>query len=245
MKTVDIKLKDSDSTPERLLKATQALIATYGYDATTTRMIANLAHVTLSNINFHFGSKEKLVEAAVRRAAEDLQTAYSKLACQVRRSLRHGPLTQEQAWEYIDLVLRDRIHRTMDYESSWIIIGMAEHEGDLPDSSRGILSEVVVRTGERMLAELILAVSDDKDAFRAAIISRSVNATVMAFMEKPLLWQYLAASLGIDLADTQRMEEELHTYFMRSIRAAVSAPVPGISHIPSEVPDLLEIQYNK
>ena len=224
MKEIKIAFDENESTPERLIRATQALIAVHGYDATTTRMIANLAHVTLSNINFHFGSKENLVDAAVRRAAEELQTAYSKLACQVRRVLKHGPVEPEVAWKYIDLVLRDRIRRTMDYEASWINIGIAEHENDLPDSSRGLMSHTAVRTGEQMLAELILAVSEDKDPFRAAVISRSINATIMAFMEKPLLRQYLGESLGVDLGDNARLEDELHAYFMRSIRASVRAP---------------------
>ena len=70
---IDIGLDKCETTQERLIKATQALIAVYGYDAMTTRMIANLANVTLSAINFHFGSKADLVKAAMEQAAAQLE----------------------------------------------------------------------------------------------------------------------------------------------------------------------------
>lgn len=60
MDIIDLNFTGKETTQERLIKATQALIALYGYDAMTTRMIANTAKVTLSAINFHFGSKEEL-----------------------------------------------------------------------------------------------------------------------------------------------------------------------------------------
>ena len=43
MDIVDLNFTGKETTQERLIKATQALIAIYGYDATTTRMIANLS----------------------------------------------------------------------------------------------------------------------------------------------------------------------------------------------------------
>ena len=117
--------------------------------------------------------------------------------------------------------LTDRIRRAFNYEASWINIGIAEHENGLPESSRGIMSRAAVRSSEQVLAELILAISDKKDEFRAAVISRAVNSAIMTYTEKPLLSQYLAESMNVDLGDIQRVEECLHDYFMRSIAAAV------------------------
>ena len=83
------------------------------------------------------------------------------------------------------------------------------------------MARTAVEGSERILAELILAVSDKKNAFQAALISRAVNAAIMSYSEKPLLNQYLEESLGVDLSDPRRVEECLHDYFMTSIAAAV------------------------
>ncbi len=221
MDIIEIEYGENDTTQERLIKATQTLIAVYGYDATTTRMIANLAKVTLSAINFHFGSKENLVKEAMLRASEQLERTYSRLADEIREFLKKEPENKEKAWSYLDHFLTDRIRRAFNYEASWINIGIAEHENGLPESSRGIMSRAAVRSSEQVLAELILAISDKKDEFRAAVISRAVNSAIMTYTEKPLLSQYLAESMNVDLGDIRRVEECLHDYFMRSIAAAV------------------------
>ena len=65
MDIVDLQFTGNETTQERLIKATQALIASYGYDAMTTRMIANTAGVSLSAINFHFNNKEELIATAI------------------------------------------------------------------------------------------------------------------------------------------------------------------------------------
>ena len=91
MDIVDLNFTGKETTQERLIKATQALIAIYGYDATTTRMIANTAGVTLSSINFHFGNKEELTKAAVEKSGgRTLRSLFAK-------SLRSAPFPQEKA----------------------------------------------------------------------------------------------------------------------------------------------------
>lgn len=222
MEIIDIKFDESDSTQDRLIKATQALIAVYGYDATTTRMIANLANVTLSAINFHFGSKENLVKAAMEQAAAQLEKNYEKLAGEIRSFLDSKPVDKEKAWSYLDRFLSDRIRRAFDYNASWINIGIAEHENGLPESSKGLMARVAVHTSEKILAELILAVSDKKDAFKAAVISRVINAAIMTYTEKPLMNQYLGESMDLDLENRERVGDYLHEYAMRSIAAAVT-----------------------
>ena len=221
MDIIDISFKENDTTPDRLLKATQALIAVYGYDATTTRMIANLAQVNLSAINFHFGNKENLVKEAVQRAPDRLEKRYSALACEIRRFLKQQPVDKEQAWMYLDRFLTDRIRSAFDYKSSWINIGLADHESGLPESSKGIMAKTAVRTSEQVLAELIMALGTKQDPFQAAPIARAIMAAIMSYSEKPLMNQYMQEFMGGDLSDPEKVEDVLHRYFMESIEAAV------------------------
>lgn len=222
MDIIDLNFTGKETTQERLIKATQALIALYGYDAMTTRMIANTAKVTLSAINFHFGSKEELTKAAVMKAAEDLQKIYSEKACEIRHFLKQKPVDKEQAWGYLDRFLHARIRQALDYKRSWINIGIAEHENGLPESSRGIMAAVAVQTNESVLAELIQAVSVRPNPYTALVMARSISATIMTVTEKPVILNKLAEFMDVDISDKHQLEMALHDYFMRAIEANVS-----------------------
>lgn len=219
MDIIDIHFKDNETTADKLVKATQALIASYGYDATTTRMIANLAGVNLSAINFHFGNKENLVREAVLKAKEELFKFYCEKTEEIRDFLKKEPNNKEKAWEYLDRLLADRIRRTLDYKHSWINVGMVSHENDFPESSRGILAESMIHDNEQILAELILAVSDKKNRFQAGLVARMISASIISYVEKPLLIQHMESAMEIDLDDLRSVEECMHDYFMKSIQA--------------------------
>lgn len=228
MEPLEIEFKENATTRDRLLKTTRFLIAKYGYDAMATRMIANTAGVALSAINFHFGNKEQLVYAAMEQASEKLAANYHELADEIREFLSHEPVDKPKAWQYIDRFLEDRIERALSVRE-WVNIGIAEHEGGLPEKARGLVAGVAVDQSESVLAELIMAVSYQCDVVHAAIMARTICAGIMSYMEKPLLWQAMAKKMDIDLSDLTSVKEHLHNYFMRSIAAdAIIQPITGI-----------------
>lgn len=53
------------ATRRRLVEATVALVAEQGWDGVTTRQIADRAGANQALINYHFGSKERLLRVAV------------------------------------------------------------------------------------------------------------------------------------------------------------------------------------
>lgn len=57
-------MKKTESTKEQLLTSAGELFAERGYEAISTRMIAEKAGVKLSAIHYHFGSKENLYNQA-------------------------------------------------------------------------------------------------------------------------------------------------------------------------------------
>ncbi|WP_018413378.1 TetR/AcrR family transcriptional regulator [Methyloversatilis thermotolerans] len=62
--------RSSDSVSDtqlRIMDAAQSLFAAHGFEATSMRMITTTAGVNLAAVNYHFGSKDALVQAVLRR----------------------------------------------------------------------------------------------------------------------------------------------------------------------------------
>jgi len=60
-------LKD---TRERILDAAELMFMQHGYDGTSMRLVTSAAGVNLAAANYHFGSKEALMQAVLRRRLE-------------------------------------------------------------------------------------------------------------------------------------------------------------------------------
>lgn len=65
-------VNSSISTKERILAAAEALFAQRGFDGASLRQLTASAGVNLAAVNYHFGSKEKLVEQVFKRRLDAL-----------------------------------------------------------------------------------------------------------------------------------------------------------------------------
>ncbi|AND68544.1 TetR family transcriptional regulator [Dyella thiooxydans] len=65
-------MNSSTSTKERILTAAEALFAQRGFDGASLRQLTSAAGVNLAAVNYHFGSKEKLVEQVFKRRLDAL-----------------------------------------------------------------------------------------------------------------------------------------------------------------------------
>jgi len=61
---------DSRDTKQRILDAAEELFARDGFEASSLRTITRQARVNLAAVNYHFGSKEGLLEAVIARRIE-------------------------------------------------------------------------------------------------------------------------------------------------------------------------------
>ncbi len=79
------------STKERILGAAELLFAQRGFDGASLRQLTAAAGVNLAAVNYHFGSKEKLIEQVFRRRLDALNAqrlaALAKLADDSDRTL--------------------------------------------------------------------------------------------------------------------------------------------------------------
>lgn len=60
------------STKDRILSAAEALFAQHGFAGTSLRQVTSQADVNLAAVNYHFGSKENLVNEVFRRRLDQL-----------------------------------------------------------------------------------------------------------------------------------------------------------------------------
>ena len=72
------------STKDRILSAAEALFARQGFAATSLRQVTSRADVNIAAVNYHFGSKENLVNEVFRRRMDQMseeRLAALKVAC--------------------------------------------------------------------------------------------------------------------------------------------------------------------
>lgn len=60
------------STKDRILGAAEELFAQYGFSGTSLRQVTSRADVNIAAVNYHFGSKENLVNEVFRRRMDDM-----------------------------------------------------------------------------------------------------------------------------------------------------------------------------
>ncbi|MHB8911302.1 MAG: TetR/AcrR family transcriptional regulator [Lysobacter sp.] len=60
------------STKDRILGAAEELFAQFGFTGTSLRQVTSRADVNIAAVNYHFGSKENLINEVFRRRMDDM-----------------------------------------------------------------------------------------------------------------------------------------------------------------------------
>jgi len=60
------------STKDRILSAAEELFAQHGFSGTSLRQVTGRADVNIAGVNYHFGSKENLVNEVFRRRMDEM-----------------------------------------------------------------------------------------------------------------------------------------------------------------------------
>src|SRR6185503_14026354 len=68
-------IKPPHETRTRILDAAEALFMQHGFEATSMRHLTSTAEVNLAAVNYHFGSKDALIEAVFRRRLDPMNAA--------------------------------------------------------------------------------------------------------------------------------------------------------------------------
>ena len=68
-------VKPQHETRTRILDAAEELFMQHGFEGTSMRLLTGKAGVNLAAVNYHFGSKDALIEAVFRRRLDPMNTA--------------------------------------------------------------------------------------------------------------------------------------------------------------------------
>lgn len=98
----------------RLLAAGLEIFGRYGYEAASTRQLAESAGVNLSAITYHFGNKAGLYNAVVASIAERMSSPLLPLLTEVNATLESSQLTPDQAAHWLEEILDALAKRILD-----------------------------------------------------------------------------------------------------------------------------------
>lgn len=94
-----IEAKQHPDTRERILDAAEALFVEHGFEATSMRMITGRAVVNLASVNYHFGSKEALIQEVFRRRLTWLNEQRLNALARFEAEAKGAPLKPHQIVE--------------------------------------------------------------------------------------------------------------------------------------------------
>ena len=82
--------QNPDSMKAKILAVARRLFGDYGYNGTTTRMIAGEVGIDISTLYYHWGEKQDLYEALIIDINEEIQQKFKE----VERQVKNKPLTE-------------------------------------------------------------------------------------------------------------------------------------------------------
>jgi AcrR family transcriptional regulator len=83
-------------TRERILDASEKLFMANGYDGTSMRLITGAAGVNLAAVNYHFGTKESLMQEVFRRRLDWLNSERLRMLDEMESKAGGKPLKPSQ-----------------------------------------------------------------------------------------------------------------------------------------------------
>ncbi len=135
-------------TRERILDAAEALFGEVGFDGVSLRDITGRAGANVAAVNYHFGSKEKLVDAVVVRHAVPINDRRLRLLLEAEE--RHGGVAVPVR-EILEAFLRPVIEEIMKDPVSQVVFCkfmgriMSERGYQLPESVKPLFQMMAGR----------------------------------------------------------------------------------------------------
>jgi AcrR family transcriptional regulator len=168
----------SSSTKDRILGAAEVLFAQRGFEGASLRQLTAAAGVNLAAVNYHFGSKEKLVEQVFRRRLDTLNAQRLAALAKARES---GNNRLEDA---LDAFIRPALELSHEDSGSLFMRVLARAFAEHDDSLRQFLSENyghVMRQFTAEFARLLPHLSKEELYWRIDLVTGALTHAMSGF----------------------------------------------------------------
>lgn len=190
----DLFSKKECSTKEKLIREGIRLFSKYGFEATTTRMLADAVGANNAAVYFHFGNKENLYAEILTTVADYMKVMYQPLHDEIQAKRQNSPLSSYEAWlfieKYVDLyisIIKNPTNSTVLY--------LLIHEQINPINDQRPITRVACQQGEQILIQLLLEYWQINDTETTAIISRLATSSLVSLAEHP---SFIRLALGLE-----------------------------------------------
>jgi AcrR family transcriptional regulator len=166
------------STKNRILSAAESLFAQRGFDGASLRQLTAAAGVNLAAVNYHFGSKEKLVEQVFRRRLDALNS---------QRLSALGAIAGAESTTIEDVLaafIRPALDMSHDVSGSLFIRVLARAFAEHDDTLRQFLSDNyghVMRQFTAEFARLLPQLSKQELYWRIDLVSGALTHAMSGF----------------------------------------------------------------
>lgn len=171
-------MTQAGSTKERILNAAEALFAQRGFDGASLRQLTTAAGVNLAAVNYHFGSKDKLVEQVFRRRLDALNT--ERLAALAK--VAGAPETRLE--DVLAAFIRPALELSHDNGGSLFMRVLARAFAEHDDTLRHFLSDNyghVMRQFTAEFARLLPRLSKEELYWRIDLVTGALTLAMSGF----------------------------------------------------------------
>ncbi|MEO5829426.1 MAG: TetR/AcrR family transcriptional regulator [Rhodanobacter sp.] len=171
-------MNNSVSTKERILGAAELLFAQRGFEGASLRQLTTNAGVNLAAVNYHFGSKEKLVEEVFRRRLDALNesrlTALARIAGRPETALE----------DVLEAFIRPALDLSHDDSGALFMRVLARAFAEHDDTLRQFLSDNyghVMRQFTAEFARLLPQLSKQELYWRIDLVTGALTHAMSGF----------------------------------------------------------------
>lgn len=211
-------------TVDRILDAAEELFAERGFSETSLRMITSKANVNLAAVNYHFGSKNALIQAVFARFLTPFSTTLEKAFDDLERRCNGRPPSLHQTlWALTESAVR-MPHRNENGISIFMrLLGLAytQSQGHL----RKFLEEEYSEPFGRFMRLLKEATPQLSAVDRYWRIQFMLGATAFTMSSSDALREILENKLGVDTT-VQEIAARLVPFLAAGLQASDTLAFP-------------------
>jgi AcrR family transcriptional regulator len=204
-----------NATKDKILDTAERLFGDHGYGATSLRQIITEARVNLAAVHYHFGTKEELLDAVVKRKLTPINAERLKLLDEAMVQAGGRPLTIEA---FLDAFLRPAVMQAGKDPAFCRFVGRLHAEDLMPRVIVKNFQEVAAR----FMSGIFQALPDLPAEELAWRIHFMIGAMAHALKGRP---EYPAIG-EVASADPEKLLRYIVQFLSAGFRAPAAAPAP-------------------